>query len=58
MKFTAFFLLLKRLNEEKDSVKEKAETLSGHQREVLVREGRKQFQKLQDLGLSIPVRLA
>lgn len=33
-------------------------TVAEHQRELLVSQGKKQFEKLKDLGLSIPVRLA
>jgi hypothetical protein len=33
-------------------------TIADHNREVLVKSGRKQFEKLKDLGLSIPVALS
>jgi len=33
-------------------------TIAEYQRELLVNAGRQQFEKLQDLGLTIPVRLA
>lgn len=33
-------------------------TIADHNREVLVKAGRKQFEKLKDLGLSIPVALS
>lgn len=33
-------------------------TLAEYQRELLVKMGKRQFEKLQNLGLSIPVQLA
>jgi hypothetical protein len=33
-------------------------TLAEHQREMLVSQGKQQFEKLKNLGLTIPVRLA
>jgi hypothetical protein len=37
---------------------DKEKSVAEYQREILVNQGRTQFQKLKDLGLSIPVRLA
>ena len=37
---------------------QKGKTLAEYQRELLVKMGKRQFEKLQDLGLSIPVQLA
>jgi hypothetical protein len=38
--------------------KEARKTLADSQREMLITQGRKQFEKLKDLGLTLPVRLA
>lgn len=37
---------------------QKGKTLSEYQRELLVKMTKRQFEKLEDLGLSIPVQLA
>lgn len=50
MKLLALLFGQKRKNERK--------TLAEYQREMLVRQGKQQFEKLNNLGLSIPVRLA
>jgi hypothetical protein len=50
MNLFAFLLSFKKKTQRK--------TLAEYQREILVRAGRQQFKKLQDLGLNIPVRLA
>jgi len=56
MKLLTFLLHLKDKTESL-FVEEDNKTLAEYQREVLVKTGRQQFEKLKDLGLSIPVRL-
>lgn len=48
--------LLARLFSQKKKIEEKS--LAEYQREMLISQGKQQFEKLKDLGLSIPVRLA
>ncbi len=50
MRFVRFLLRLIKKNEPK--------TLAEYQQEMYVKWGRKQFKKLNELGLNIPVRLA
>ncbi|MGH7203503.1 MAG: hypothetical protein ACREHC_03610 [Candidatus Levyibacteriota bacterium] len=50
MKFLVFLLGLRRKNQRK--------TLAEYQREMMVKVGRQQFEKLKDLGLHIPVALS
>jgi hypothetical protein len=38
--------------------KEVRKTLAEYQREMLISQGKQQIQKLKDLGLTLPVRLA
>ena len=44
-------------NSEVIFTQQKGKTLAEYQQEQLVKMARRQFQKLQDLGLSIPVQL-
>jgi hypothetical protein len=57
MKLIATLLGLKQKTDDLFDQKN-GKTISEYQRELLVSMGRKQFEKLQDLGLNIPVRLA
>lgn len=43
-----------------DSVfeEQKGKTLAEYQRELLVKMGKRQFEKLEDLGLAFPIQLA
>ena len=57
MKLIASFLGLKRKTKEIFDMAE-GKTIAEYQRELLVKMGRKQFEKLNDLGLSIQIKLA
>ena len=57
MKLIAALFGLKRKTEELFD-QSNGKTIAEHQRKLLVKMGRQQFEKLKDLGLSIPVQLA
>ncbi|MBI5452925.1 hypothetical protein HY945_05690 [Candidatus Gottesmanbacteria bacterium] len=57
MKLIALFSGIKKETEVLFS-SEEGKTLTQYRQELLIKMGRKQFEKLQDLGLSIPVSLA